>query len=145
MGMQTCVLDLPRGTLVRIVDQARDDEIIDGLFIGPEDNSDFVVVPLVETPHLKNSGDRLRVRYEYEDAMVEFSSEIVEAIEYPVLLWRLQVPTAVNRYDLRDHKRIQCSISANLEAVHKGLVTTTIIQNISKSGARCVVQLSDDG
>jgi hypothetical protein len=41
-------LKLQRGALLKFVDKEKG-EITDGLFIGPEDNSDFVVVPLSET------------------------------------------------------------------------------------------------
>lgn len=145
MGMEKCEFALPRGAMVRFFDEAGDNEITKGLSIGPEDNSEFIAVPLAdETALAKKVGGRLLVRYGYLGAMVEFCSELIEIIEYPVLLWRIQVPTAVNRYELRDHKRIQCSVSAKIEVVHKGLFIGTIIRDISKSGARCVIQLGDD-
>ena len=145
MGMQQCEFALPRGAMVRFFDDAGDNEITKGLFIGPEDNSEVIVVPLADKTQLgKNVGERVRVRYGYLGAMVEFCSEIIEIIETPVLLWRIQVPLEVNRYELRDHKRIQCFVSASIEVVDKGLFVDTIIRDISKSGARCVVQLRDD-
>ncbi|MEE4111188.1 MAG: PilZ domain-containing protein, partial [Desulfobacteraceae bacterium] len=73
---------------------------------------------------------------------VEFRSTIVEIIDRPVRLWRIKVPTDVNTFDLRDHKRIQCSVSANIEAIHTGQFVTGIIRDISKSGARCMFQRS---
>jgi len=48
MGMDNRGFKLQRGALLRFVDEEKG-EITDGLFIGPEDNSDFVVVPLSET------------------------------------------------------------------------------------------------
>ena len=48
-------LTLQRGALLRFVDEEKG-EITEGLFIGPEDNSDFVVVPLSETMLLKKEG-----------------------------------------------------------------------------------------
>jgi hypothetical protein len=146
MGMEKCEFALPRGAMVRFFDEAGDNEITNGLFIGPEDNSEFIAVPLVQgAPLAKKVGERVLVRYGYLGAMVEFCSEIIEIIAYPVLLWRIRVPAEISRYELRNHKRIQCSVSAKIEVVHKGLFLGTIIRDISKSGARCVIQLGDDG
>jgi hypothetical protein len=131
--------------MVRFFDEAGDCEITKGLFIGPEDNSEFITVPLGDQTTLKiNVGDRLLVRYGYQGAMAEFCSELAEIIETPVLLWRIQSPKQINRFELRDHKRIQCSVSAKIEVVDKGLFMGTIIRDISKSGARCVIQPSND-
>jgi hypothetical protein len=77
--------------------------------------------------------------------MIEFRSVIVEIIPSPVTLWRIGAPTDVNQFDLRQNKRIQCTVPASIEAIHKGLVLTGIIQDISKSGARCLFPLSDAG
>lgn len=143
MGMEkeACLLRLPRGAMVRLIEEAGD-EAIDGVYIGPEDNSDFVVVPLTDNRYPKKAGDRLLVRFGSRDAMVEFRSEIAEIIAYPVPLWRIGVPAEVNRYDLRDHKRIRCYVSASIESIAKGQVFTGIIRDISKSGARCVLRLA---
>lgn len=135
-------LKLQRGALLRFVDQEKG-EITEGLFIGPEDNSDFVVVPLSETMLQKKEGESLHARCQFQGDMVEFRSTIVEIIDRPVRLWRIKVPTDVNTFDLRDHKRIQCSVSANIEALHRGQFVTGIIRDISKSGARCVFQRSE--
>ncbi len=142
MGMDKGGLKLQRGALLRFVDQEKG-EITEGLFIGPEDNSDFVVVPLSETMLLKKEGDRLHARCQFQGDMIEFRSTIVEIIDRPVRLWRIKVPTDVNTFDLRNYKRIQCSVSANIEAVHRGQVVTGIIRDISKSGARCMFQRSE--
>lgn len=142
MDMDKRGLKLKRGALLRFVDQEKG-EITEGLFIGPEDNSDFVVVPLSETMLMKKEGERLHVRCQFQGDMIEFRSTIVEIIDQPVRLWRIKVPTDVNTFDLRDHKRIQCSVSANIEAVHEGQFVTGIIRDISKSGARCMFQRSE--
>ena len=145
MDMEKCALALPRGATVRFFDEAGNTEITKGLFIGPEDNSDFLAVPLADKKNLETTvGDRVRVRYGYLGAMAEFCSELTEIIESPVLLWRIQVPSQVNRFELRDHKRMQCFVSAKIEAIDKGFFMGTIIRDISKSGARCVIQQSDD-
>lgn len=142
MDMDKGGLKLQRGTLLRFVDQEKGD-VAEGLFIGPEDNSDFVVVPLSETLLQKKEGESLHARFSLQGDMVEFRSTIVEIIDRPVRLWRIEVPTDVNTFDLRDHKRIQCSVSANIEALHKGQFVTGIIQDISKSGARCMFQRTE--
>ena len=141
MDMPHCAFALPRGASVRFFDEAGDKEITKGLFIGTKDNSEFIAVPLAdEAPLGKSVGDRLRVRYGSHGAMVEFCSELIEIIDDPVLLWRIRMPTEVNRFELRDHKRNQCFVSAKIEAVGKGLSMETIIRDISKSGARCVIR-----
>jgi hypothetical protein len=91
----------------------------------------------------KKQGERLHARCHFQGDMVEFRSTIVEIIDRPVRLWRIKVPTDVNTFDLRDHQRIQCSVSANIEALHRGQFVTGIIRDISKSGARCVFQRSE--
>lgn len=145
MDMETCALALPRGAMVRFFDEAGDHEITKGLYIGPADNSEFITVPLGDQTMLTSTvGDRLRVRYGYQGAMAEFCSELVEIIQSPVLLWRIQLPGQVNRFELRNHKRIQCFVSAKIESMDKGFFMGTIIRDISKSGARCVIQSSED-
>ena len=143
MGMDKRGLKLQRGALLRFVDEEKG-EITEGLFIGPEDNSDFVVVPLSETMLQKKEGERLHARCHFQGDMVQFRSTIVEIIDRPVRLWRIEVPTDVNAFDLRDHKRIQCSVSVNIEAIHRGQFVTGILRDISKSGARCMFQRSEE-
>ena len=116
----------------------------EGLFIGPEDNSALVVVPLSATMLQKKVGEGLRARCLFQGEMVEFRSTILEVYDRPVPLWRIDVPTGVKKFDLRDHRRIQCSVSASIEAMHKGLFVTGIIRDISKSGARCMFQRSEE-
>lgn len=135
-------LNLPRGTLLKFVDQEKG-EIGEGLFIGPEDSSDFVVVPLSESMLQKKGGDRLHARCNFQDDMFEFQSSILEIIDRPVCLWRIEVPTDVKAFDLRDHKRIQCTVAASIEALDKGRFVTGIIRDISKSGARCTFKIAD--
>ena len=135
-------LKLRRGTLLRLVDPEQG-QSAEGIYIGPEDNSDFVIVPLSDTLGHKKAGDSLHARCMIQDDMVEFRSEILEIIAAPVTLWRIRVPTSVRKYDLRDHKRIQCSVSASIEAIHKGQAFTGIIRDISKSGARCLFLRSE--
>ena len=142
MGMDKNGLKLQRGALLRFVDEDKG-EVTEGLFIGPEDNSDFVVVPLSETMAQQKEGESLHARCSFQGGMIEFRSTIVEIIDRPVRLWRIKVPTDVNTFDLRDHQRIQCSVSANIEALHRGQFVTGIIRDISKSGARCVFQRSE--
>ncbi len=142
MGMDKHGLKLQRGTLLRFVDEEKG-EITEGLFISTEDNSDVVVVPLSESMLLKKEGESLYARCQFQGDMVEFRSAIVEIIDRHGL-WRIKVPTDVNTFDLRDHKRIQCSVSANIEAIHRGQFVTGIIRDISKSGARCMFQRSEE-
>lgn len=135
---------LQRGDRLRCVDE-QGGEPIDGVFIGPEDNSDFIVVPLSETKGHIQAGQHLRARCLFQGERVEFATVILEVIASPVMLWRLDPPKTVTPFDLRDHKRIQCSLSAKIEAIHKGRFVTGIIRNISKGGARCMFQLTDGG
>lgn len=139
MGANKGGLKLQRGALLRFVDKERGD-LTEGLFIGPEDNSDFVVVPLSESMSQKKRGERLHVRCDVEGEMVEFRSALLEIIDRPVHLWRIEAPTDVKTFDLRDHKRIQCSVSANVENLQRGQFATGIVRDISKSGARCMFQ-----
>lgn len=142
MGIEECELTFHRGDLLRFVDLDKG-ETTQGLFIGPEDNSDFVVVPLSEAMRQKEEGDILHGRCMFQDVIFEFRSEILEIIEYPVPLWRISAPTDVNQFDLRNHKRIQCTVAASIEAIDKGQFVTGIIRDISKSGARCTVKITD--
>jgi hypothetical protein len=143
MRMDKGGLTLQRGARLIFVDEEKD-ETTEGLFIGPEDISDIVVVPLSETMLKKKQGERLHVRCNSQDDMVEFRSMILEIIDHPVCLWRIKVPNEVKIFDLRDHKRIQCSVSVDIEAVHTGQFITGIIRDISKSGARCMFQRTED-
>jgi hypothetical protein len=144
MGKQTGGLQLKRGVVLKFVDD-NEGPTSEGLFIGIAAGSDYVVVPLSNELASKKAGDGLHARCMVQGDMVEFRSVIVEIILSPVVLWRIEEPTAVRKYDLRDHKRIQCSVSASIEAVHKGQVFTGIIRDISKSGARCLFPLSEPG
>lgn len=142
MDMEKSGLILKRGTLLKFVDEEKG-ETTEGLFIGPEDNSDFVVVPLSEKKPKKIKGDILHGQCRFQDDLYAFQSKILEVIDYPVTLWRINGPADVEKYDLRHQKRIQCSVSASIEAIHKGQFVTGIIQDISKSGARFIFKLTD--
>ncbi len=142
MAMEKGGLTLQRGARMSFVDQ-ENGAPTEGLFIGPEDNSALVVVPLSATMLQKKVGEGLRARCLFQGEMVEFRSTILEVYDRPVPLWRIDVPTGVKKFDLRDHRRIQCSVSASIEAMHKGLFVTGIIRDISKSGARCMFRLAD--
>ncbi len=145
MGKEKCDFVLPRGAMVRFFDEAGDREISKGIFVGPEDNSEFIAVPLADKNLLSvRVGDRVRVRYGCHGTMAEFCSEFTEILESPILLWRIQTPSEINRFELRDHKRITCVVAATIEAAGKGFFGGAIIRDISKSGARCVLQLGKE-
>ena len=142
VGMEKPELALEQGALLRFIDP-NTDAITGGIFIGTGDNGDFVVVPLSENKSQPAAGAMLHGRCLFMDNMVAFKSRIVEITDHPVTLWRIHAPTDVKKYDLRQNKRIQCSVSAYIEAIHKGQVLTGIIRDISKSGARCLFNPSD--
>ena len=145
MVLEKCEFVLPRGAMVRFFDESGENEISKGIFIGPEDNSEFIAVPLADRKNLTiKVGDRVLVRYGYHGTMAEFCSEFTEILERPVLLWRIRIPGEVNRFELRDHKRINCVVAATVEMTEKGLFGGAIIRDISKSGARCVLQASPE-
>jgi hypothetical protein len=99
MGIENGGLNLPRGTLLRFIDEEKG-EISEGLFIGPEDNSDFVVVPLSETMLRKKKGDGLNGRCHFQGDMLAFQSSIVEIIDRPVRLWRITRCRPMRRYSI---------------------------------------------
>lgn len=142
MGTKTSGLNLKRGDLLRLVDRETD-QSTEGLFIGTDENDDFIVVPLSGKRIHLSAGGVLHGQCRVKDAMVAFTSEILEVIDHPVTLWRILEPTEIKKYDLRATTRIQCSISATIEAVYQGQVLTGIIRDISKSGARCIFQFND--
>lgn len=133
---------MERGAVLRFVDLEKD-QTVEGLFIGSGANGDVVVVPLSAHPPHLSVGAILHGRVRSREDMVAFTSEILEVIDYPVLLWRIQVPTDIKPFDCRDNRRIQCSLSASIEAIEKGQVLAGIIRDISKSGVRCIFQSSD--
>jgi hypothetical protein len=142
MGTKTSGLKLKRGDLLKLVDRETD-RCIEGLFIGTDENGDLVVVPLSEKRFHPSAGSVLHGQCRVKDEMVAFTSSILEAIDHPVTMWRIHDPTEIKKYDLRATTRIQCSISATIEALYQGQVLTGIIRDISKSGARCIFQFSD--
>ncbi len=142
MGKEKDGVKLQRGALLKFIDEEKG-EANEGLFIGPEDNSDYIVVPLSARMFQKKVGESLHVRCMFQGDLVEFRSNILEVIDRPVTLWRISEPADVENYDLRDQKRIQCSLSASIESIDKGHFVTGIIQDISKSGARCNLQSTD--
>lgn len=133
---------MERGAVLRFVAREKD-QTIEGLFIGSGANGEVVVVPLSAPPPQLSAGAILHGRLQSREDMVAFTSEILEVIDYPVLLWRIQVPADVKRFDCRDNRRIQCSLSASIEAIERGQVLAGIIRDISKSGVRCIFQSSD--
>lgn len=135
-------LTMERGAVLRFMDREKN-RTIEGLFIGRGGNDDVVVVPLSAHQPQLSAGVILHGRLQSREEMVAFTSEILEVIDYPVLLWRIQMPTDVKKFDCRDNKRIQCSLSASIEAIDKGQMLTGIIRDISKSGVRCIFQSSD--
>ena len=142
MGTKTSGLKLKRGGLLKLVDRETD-RCTEGLFIGADENGNFVVVPLSEKRFHPSAGSVLHGQCRVKDDMVAFSSEILEVLDRPVTMWRIHEPAEVKKYDLRAKTRIHCSISATIEALNQGQVLTGIVRDISKSGARCIFQLSD--
>jgi hypothetical protein len=142
MGTKTSGLKLKRGGLLKLVDRETD-RCTEGLFIGADENGNFVVVPLSEKRFHPSAGSVLHGQCRVKDDMVAFTCEVLEVLDRPVTMWRIHEPAEVKKYDLRAKTRIHCSISATIEALNQGQVLTGIVRDISKSGARCIFQLSD--
>lgn len=142
MQMEIHGLTLERGAVLRFVDREKN-RITEGLFIGSSTSGDLVVVPLSEYQHQPSAGAILNGQFLSRADMVAFTTEILEVIDHPVTLWRIKVPTDMKKYDFRDSKRIQCSVSASIETIDKGQVLAGILRDISKSGARFFFQSID--
>jgi hypothetical protein len=142
MDTEQSGLTIERGARLTFVDREKGRNI-DGLFIGTVDKGDLVVAPLSDHQPQLSAGAILNGRFLSREDMVAFTSEILEVFDHPVSLWRIQAPTDVKTLDLRDNKRIQCSVSASIEAIDRGQVLAGIIQDISKSGARCSFPSTD--
>lgn len=142
MGEDTFELKLERGAVLRFVDdEARSPK--EALYIGADGDGDWIFVPLSESEAHPSTGQALHGRCLVNGRMAAFTSKMVEVLLHPVTLWRIQPPTDATPYDLRDYKRIQCSVAASIEAVHRGKFLSGIIQDISKSGARCIFRTDD--
>ncbi|MGA6925629.1 MAG: PilZ domain-containing protein [Desulfosarcina sp.] len=142
MGVEGSDVKLERGAVVRLVGNDTDPPV-DGLFIGTDATGDWIVVPLSEKGPHPTAADILHGQCLCKNQMVAFVSELMEVIHHPVTLWRIQTPADVKEFDLRDHKRIQCSVAARIQALERGRVVAGIIQDISKSGGRCILRSSD--
>lgn len=113
---------------------------IECLYIGTGADGTYVLVPLCKSCGSPAPDEIIQGLCLYNAQMVEFTSTLLEVIDHPLSLWRIQVPANVGKVELRDSRRTRCTVSATFEAMQKGLVLVGIIHDISKSGARCIFQ-----
>lgn len=137
MNRETAMLIVPRGTPVQFVDEVSG-AYTEGMFIGPETCRDYIVLPAESAQKTPRVGEPLFARYRIQDHMIEFRSAILEVIDYPMTMWRIQAPTTIDYFTLRAHHRIPCALPASVEIDQQGFFVPGIIRNISKSGARCL-------
>jgi Flagellar protein YcgR/PilZ domain len=112
-------------------------------FVGQKKDQYIVVTPPSNFSPLEKKllqTDRIIVRYLFEGDIFEFKSKLLEVKDNPLILLLLKYPDAIEKKDLRSHKRIQCFISAKMEVNNE--TQDGIIKDISKYGCRCVFETS---
>ncbi len=137
--MGTPALTLEKGDRIKIV-VADGAGATESLYVGTGETGDYIVVPLCEERGSPAPEESIQCLCLCNAQMIEFASTLLEVIDHPLRLWRIQAPKTVETFELRDSKRTRCTVSATFEAIDKGLVLVGIIRDISKNGARCVFQ-----
>ena len=112
-------------------------------YVGQKKDQYIVVTPPPNFPELENmllQADRIMVRYLFEANIFEFSSKLIEIKYEPLMLLLLKFPVLIDKKELRSQKRVSCFIPAKTEVNNE--IQDGIIKNISKSGCRCVFEIS---
>lgn len=89
-----------------------------------------------------HKGDKVTVRYSYEEHLYEFETGLREILKEPVELLILGYPAEIKTLENRARKRINCLIEAKFEIIleDNNRLITGVIENISKTGCNCVLK-----
>ncbi len=83
--------------------------------------------------------DGLTIKTLYKGTIYAFRTRVLGVISKPSKLMFIEYPTRIEHHELRSHKRFKCSIVAEVEV--DGKERGGIIENISKGGCRCVIEI----
>lgn len=105
----------------------------------PEEKSSFL--KKVKAP------EKISVQFSDEGARYEFSTVILNLVDEPLHLAVLESPAEIIKTDKRAFDRINCLISAKLDAhSDKGFASILgVIENINKTGCLCLIKEMEAG
>jgi c-di-GMP-binding flagellar brake protein YcgR len=105
----------------------------------PEEKSSFL--KMVKAP------EKIKVQYSDKGARYEFSAVILSLLDEPLHLAVLEYPSEIVKTDKRAFDRINCLISAKLDAhSDKGPAPILgVIENINKTGCLCLIKEMEAG
>ena len=124
------------------------DAVSKSIFVGAKPNEYIVTSPLSPNQPVVDtlSGEsKITARYIYQNNLFIFQTRFINMILTPVPLLLWAFPTSANNTQQRAQKRVNCLLSGQIEfnTERKGTRITGVIQDISKSGCRFVLKVSD--
>ena len=108
---------------------------------------------IIKIPTVANSkdifvkGTELVIRYVHQGSIFGFKSSIMLSIKDSFEVIFIQFPKKIEDYNLRTHKRFECSLPARLEVVtrssNRKLLFKGVIGDMSKGGCRASIRLQE--
>lgn len=140
-GNRLCI-ELGNRVLIRLNDGDID---LKTTLVGMESGEYLILrVPqMIPAQGYFENGQEILARYTYFNAIYQFRTIVLGGIPQPVRLLLLAYPTNVEALDLRKDMRTDCLLKAKAKIM--GCHYSGIILNISASGCRIVLKLSESG
>ena len=117
--------------------------------MGKEEGRYLIIkIPMVGNPEEFFAKDKeLVVRYVHEGSVFGFRSQVMLSILDSLNVVFVKFPKKIEDYNLRTHKRLDCSLPARLEVVarhqNRKLHFKGVIGDISKGGCKATISLEE--
>jgi len=108
---------------------------------------------LIKIPWLKNpekffrQGQELIIRYVYQGCAFGFKTQVILPLFDTFNVVFVRFPTTIEDFNLRIHKRFECSLPARLEVVtrhqNRQMRFKAMVNDISKGGCRLTISLQE--
>lgn len=115
---------------------------LDSVLVGIEQDKYLLLKAPDQLNGLENellNGGNLTVKSLYKGTIYAFRSQLLAVIYEPSQLMFIEYPQQIEHHELRSQKRYRCSIVAQAQVDNKE--RSGVIENISKGGCRCVMEL----
>ena len=117
--------------------------------VGKEEGRYLIIkIPMVGNPEEFFAKDKeLVVRYVHEGSVFGFRSQVMLSILDSLNVVFVKFPKKIEDYNLRTHKRLDCSLPARLEVVarnqNRKLHFKGVVGDISKGGCKATISLEE--
>ncbi|MBN2706954.1 MAG: flagellar brake protein [Deltaproteobacteria bacterium] len=117
--------------------------------VGKEEGNYLLIkIPLLKAPEkLFRQGKELIIRYVYQGSAFGFRTQVILPLFDSFNVVFVGFPKRIEDFNLRVHKRFECSLPARLEVITKHqnrqMRFKTMVNDISKGGCRLTISLKE--